>query len=59
MPPCEKNFGLSLIGGYCDHYVSDFALHGTVDAGFRSKLLPELQSAIEVAIGCCVYFCFV
>ncbi|XP_076443134.1 folliculin-interacting protein 1-like isoform X2 [Babylonia areolata] len=50
MPSYDKNFGRSLLGGYSDHYMSDFVLHGTSDTSFRPKLLQDLQSTIQHSI---------
>ncbi|KAK7113591.1 folliculin-interacting protein 1-like isoform X2 [Littorina saxatilis] len=46
----DRNFGRSLLGGYSDHYMSDFVLHGTSDTSFRPKLLHDLQTTLQHSI---------
>ena len=43
----DCNFGRSLLAGYCEHYMSDFALHGTGDKSFLpDKANPALPSVL-------------
>ncbi|KAL8567596.1 hypothetical protein ACOMHN_054409 [Nucella lapillus] len=49
-PSYDRNFGRSLLGGYSDHYMSDFVLHGTSDAAFRPRLIHDLQSTLQHSI---------
>ncbi|XP_062909333.1 folliculin-interacting protein 1 isoform X1 [Mobula hypostoma] len=46
--PSMANFGRSLFGGYCPHYVSDFVLHGTgSDERLKQCLPSDLTHAVQ------------
>ncbi|XP_069754374.1 folliculin-interacting protein 1 isoform X2 [Narcine bancroftii] len=46
--PSMANFGRSLFGGYCPHYVSDFVLHGTSnDEKLKQCLSSDLTHAVQ------------
>ncbi|XP_051869219.1 folliculin-interacting protein 1 isoform X2 [Pristis pectinata] len=46
--PSIANFGRSLFGGYCPHYVSDFVLHGTgSDEKLKQCLPSDLTHAVQ------------
>ncbi|XP_032885177.1 folliculin-interacting protein 1 isoform X2 [Amblyraja radiata] len=46
--PSMANFGRSLFGGYCPHYVSDFVLHGTgSDEKLKQCLPADLTHAVQ------------
>ena len=44
----DQNFGRSLMAGYTDHYMSDFALHGTSDTNYMGRLHNDLTTAVQV-----------
>ena len=46
----DRNFGRSLMAGYSDHYLSDFALHGTSDKNFLEKVQRDLSISVQVNI---------
>ncbi|XP_013386632.1 folliculin-interacting protein 1 isoform X2 [Lingula anatina] len=46
----DSNFGHSLLGGYNDHYVSDFVLHGTSDTSFLKRLRKDLVMTEQYSI---------
>lgn len=47
--PDLSSLGSSLIGGYCDSYVSDFVLHGTEKLN-EEKLATDLQNSIKYSV---------
>ena len=47
----DRNFGRSLLAGYSDHYLSDFALHGTSDDAYLGKLHSDLKVSVKVSWG--------
>ncbi|XP_078086957.1 folliculin-interacting protein 1 isoform X2 [Mustelus asterias] len=49
--PSMANFGRSLFGGYCPHYVSDFVLHGTgSDEKLKQCLASDLTHAVQHSV---------
>ncbi|KAL5019218.1 hypothetical protein ScPMuIL_004940 [Solemya velum] len=46
----DRNFGRSLLAEFSDHYLSDFVLHGTSDQKALSKIVPDLQMALQHSV---------
>ena len=46
----SKNFGRSLMGGYFNHYLSDFALSGVPKNDFMPELAADLKLSVELSV---------
>eukprot|EP01135_Chromosphaera_perkinsii_P001918 Nk52_evm67s212 gene=Nk52_evmTU67s212 len=46
----SKNFGRSLLGGYYNHYISDFALLGVSKFDFLPALAADLKMSVEESV---------
>lgn len=52
--PNVRNFGRSLLAGYCPTYMPDLVLHGTSsDERLRQCLMADLVHAVHVS-ACCL-----
>ena len=50
IPSNDSNFGRSLLAGFSEKYMADFALQGTTDTSFTSRLHGDLTSALHACV---------
>ena len=50
IPSNDSNFGRSLLAGYSERYMADFALHGTSDPNFQARLHGDLTFALQACV---------
>jgi len=46
----DYNFGRSLMAGYCDHYLSDFVLHGVRDKSMLTSPYTEIHRDLKASV---------